>query len=81
MNKITKSLLKSKKEQNRERVRSNQRNAEVAEMDGHINSENIVSPVIEMEQNRVMPLYIFIGNLKAPKIGDTKMNYMCMLPI
>ena len=78
MNKTTKSLLRLKKEQNRERARANQKNAtNEAEADGHTNSENIVSPVVEMEENRIMPLFIFIGNLKAPKIGNTKMNYMC----
>lgn len=78
MNKITKSLLRLKKEQNRERVRAKQENTtNEAETDGHTNLENMARPVVEMEESRVMPLFIFIGNLKAPKIGDTKMNYMC----
>ena len=33
-------------------------------------------PVLEMDPGRIMPLYMFIGNVRAPKIGDTKMNYM-----
>ena len=78
MSKITKNLLRLKKEQNREETRANQNNAmNGAETDGPTNSENIASPVVEMEETRVMTLFIFIGNLKAPKIGNTKMNYMC----
>ena len=46
-------------------------------MVGSTNSENTVRPIVEMEENRIMPLYLFIGNLKAPKIGNSKMNYMC----
>jgi hypothetical protein len=35
-----------------------------------------VKPVIQMEEGRITPLYILIANVRAPKIGNTKMNYM-----
>ncbi len=32
--------------------------------------------IIQIEEGRIAPLYIFIANIRAPKMGNTKINYM-----